>query len=831
MKKILIVLLLFITATANAQENDNKKNEGSNIVGNISDSSSKKPIEYATITLFRDGNKKAVNGAVTDNVGHFTVASVDPGIYKIVVESVGYRPYTINAVSVSKKDLIVKLPAVSLSKSQVTLQNVTVTSSTPLIENKIDKVVFNAEKDLTSQGGVATDVLKKIPQVSVDVDGNVELAGSSSIKFLINGKPSTAFGSSIADVLQSIPASQIKSVEVITNPGAKYDAQGLGGIINIILKQSRVKGVNGNMSLTAGTRNENGSINFNARNGDLGFNAFISGNTRLAANLPTTSERLSVDTAAQKNISLQQDGISRRKSHGMETGFGFDWTYKKKNNFTGSFRYGDFGGSPVNTVNQLQVVTDQNGGGILSSIASTNHTTNKNAFNGFDIGLDYKRTFAKEDQELELGVNSGFEKNRGTAGNYQVLMPQDSLYYGTNSSNPAHQNETEITVDYTQPLKEDVKLGIGGKMVFTHINSSSIVDAFEPSSKQYLYDTSLSNSLDYKQKVYALYAEINFPVGKLFETKLGGRYERTEISSFFSDAQQQAGKHGYNTFVPSIFFQKKLGEKQTIKLSYSKRIERPDYNDLNPFINTTDPKNISTGNPYLSPELGHRFELSYSRNFKKAGSFSVTAFYRINEHDIQPFIVFYPSIKVGDSVYTNVAVSTRQNIGSEKNMGISTFLDLHLNDKLTIRSNLAAFRRHTINVLDPGFNSNSFNYRFNINASYQFTKTLAGEFFGNFNSARHEAQGTYPSFTSYSIAVRKQFWNKKGSLSLSATNPFGEYVDQRSKLFGSNFTVNSLRRVPFRQVSINFTWKFGKLEFKKDKEDKQDAAPAPPEGQ
>ena len=477
------------------------------------------------------------------------------------------------------------------------------------------------------------------------------------------------------------------------------------------------------------------------------------------------------------------------------------------------------------------MVTDQNGGGILSSISTINNSINKRYFNSFDIGLNYKRTFAKEDQELEISLNSSFNKSHGIASNNQLLLPQDSLYYGTSSSNPGHENETEIAIDYTQPLKEDVKLGLGGKMVLTNIAASSDIFGFEPSSKLYLFDTSLSNSLDYKQKVYALYGELNFPVGHLFETKIGGRYERTEISSFFSNAQQQAGTHGYNTFVPSIFFQKKLGENQTIKLSYSKRIERPDYNALNPFINTTDPKNISTGNPYLLPELGHRFELSYNRNFKKAGSFTVTAFYRINEHDIQPFIVFYPSLKVGDSVYTNVAVSTRQNIGSEKNMGINMFVDLHLNDKLTLRSNVSAFRRHTINVLDPGFNSNSFNYRFNMNASYQFNKTLAGEFFGNFNSARHEAQGTYPSFTSYSFAVRKQFWNKKASLALSTTNPFSEYVDQRSKLFGPNFTVNSLRRVPFRQVGINFTWKFGKLEFKKEKEEKQDVAPAAPEGQ
>src|SRR3982751_2073763 len=180
------------------------------------------------------------------------------------------------------------------------LQNVIVTGSTKLIDNRIDKLVFNAEKDITSQSGVATDLLKKVPQVSVDVDGNVQLAGCSSIKFLINGKPSTAFGSNIADVLQSIPASQIKSIEVITNPGAKYDAQGLGGIINIILKQNTARGVNGNISLTAGTLTQNGSFNFNVRRGNFGLNAFVSGNARLTAKTPYTSDRLSYDTSSKE---------------------------------------------------------------------------------------------------------------------------------------------------------------------------------------------------------------------------------------------------------------------------------------------------------------------------------------------------------------------------------------------------------------------------------------------------------------------------------------------------------------------------------------------------
>ncbi|HUP13846.1 MAG TPA: outer membrane beta-barrel family protein, partial [Niastella sp.] len=326
------------------------------------------------------------------------------------------------------------------------------------------------------------------------------------------------------------------------------------------------------------------------------------------------------------------------------------------------------------------------------------------------------------------------------------------------------------------------------------------------------------NSLSYHQKVYAVYAELTFPVAKLFDVKVGSRYERTEINAAYSNARQGVKMPGYNTLVPAVFFSKKLGDKQVIKLSYSKRIERPDYGDLNPFINTSDPKNITAGNPYLLPELGQRVELTYSREINNTGSFMVTAFYRHNGQDIQPYVKFYPSLAVGDSVYYNVSVSSRENIGTEKNTGVNLFADLHVTTKMSIRTNVFMFHRNIINAIDAGSNRTSFNYRFNLNATYQFTPLLAAEFFGNFNSARNEVQGKYPSFTTYSFAFRKQFWNKKASLALTAINPFNEYVNQRLELYGPNFTTNNVRKIPFRSVGINFTWKFGLLEFKKEEE-------------
>ncbi|MDH7459709.1 outer membrane beta-barrel family protein [Chitinophagaceae bacterium 26-R-25] len=816
MRKLLPVIAILLTySPLFAQHTEKGK-----ISGRVVDGVASTPLEYATVTILDSLGRKTVTGSTTSMDGHFVITDMAAGHYQGLVECIGYKPVTVPNISVTKNGSTV-LKDILLSKEAKSLAEVTVTAKTKLVENKIDKLVFNADKDLTSVGGMATDILKKVPQVSVDVDGNVQLAGNGGIRFLINGRPSTAFGSNVADVLQSIPASQIKSIEVITNPGAKYDAQGMGGIINIILKTSNAKGVNGNLSLTAGTRSENGSFNFNARNNNFAVNAFVAGNARLKVSTPYSSLRKSVDTLTNTFSSLSQTGNTSLMRRGVESGLGIDWTWKKYNAISASINYNVFGNDNGGAINQLQQTTDA-GGNTLATLWNINNTNTKNRFHNSDIAFNYRRTFAKEDQELNLSVNSSLGRSQTNANNLLSLMPQDSLYYGIMNSNPGKQYETQIALDYSQPIAKKVMLGTGAKMTIMDIQSNAEVMSYQPDQKDYSHDSALSNNLDYHQKVYAAYAELSFPVMQLFDVKVGSRYERTETSSYYSNAQKNVTTPGYNTFVPSVYLSRKLGENQTIKLSYSKRIERPDYGDLNPFINTADPKNITAGNPYLKPEIGHRVELGYAHDIANGGSISVTAFYRHNLNDIQPYVKFYPTLQVGDSTYYNVSVSSRENIGTEDNTGINLFADVHPTSKLALRSNLSFFHRKIDNQIDTSQSRTSFNYRININASYQFNGTLSAEFFGNFNSARNEVQGKYPSFTTYSFAIRKMFWNKKGSLALTANNPFNEYIKQTTELYGTNFTTTSVRKIPFRSVSLNFTWKFGKLAFKKEKEKEAD---------
>ena len=816
MRAVSTILLLTLLVCKGHSQGTTPESKSGKISGKVVDSVSGSPIEYATITLYQGSSPKPVAGISTDKKGQFNMDNLALADYRLVVDFIGYGSRTL-PIKVTSRQPAVNLGVITLSNQAQTLAGVTITGQKKLIESKIDKIVYNAERDLTSQTGVATDILQKVPQVSVDVDGNVELQGSSNILFLINGKPSTIFGSNITDVLQAIPASEIKSIEVITNPGARYDAKGSGGIINILLKHNTAQGINGNLSLTAGTLLQNGSFNLDAKKGNWAINAFVNGNARLSRTTPSTSLRTSTDTATEATALLQQDGANTFTRHGYQSGVGFDWTITEKNDLSGGLNYQNFGNRAHGYVNQLEQ-TQTTAGGPFQDLSTINHTSHAFTQYSFDPNLSFKHNFSRKDQELEIILDGSFAHNSSTAGNDQYLQPKDSLSYATRNDNPAKENEYEAMVNYTQPLRENISLGLGGKFSGYDITSSANASLWNPFANSYLYDSALSNNLNYHQRVYAAYAELNFPITKAIDARLGGRYERTQINSFYANAHESI-HNGYNTIIPSIFLLHKLGETQTIKLSFTIRINRPDYSDLNPFINTSDPKNITTGNPSLKAEIWDRYEASYSKEFGKIGSFITTLYYRQSNGDIQPFIVYYPSFTVGDTAYTNVSVTTRQNIGIEKNAGVNLFADLHPTDKFSIRSNMIVFYRYTINQVDPGYNSHTTIYRFNINTAYQFTSNFAAEFFGNFNSHHHEAQGYYPSFISYNIALRKQFWNKKGSLALTANNIFANSVSQRTELFGPGFTSNSVRQIPFRSIGINFTWKFGYLVIKKEKQD------------
>lgn len=813
LRRTITICVIFFLFSLSSQA-QNKGSGTGKISGRIIDSLTTCPIEFATISLFTQSDNKVINGVMTDSNGVFKIIKVLDGTYKIVVEFIGYSKTTKKNIIISKKSTTINLGDITLSSKHTAIDEVTVIGDKSLVENKIDKMVYNADQDISSQSGVAADVLKKVPQVSVDVDGNVELQGNSNIRFLIDGKPSILYGNNIADVLQSIPANQIQRIDVITSPGAKYEAEGTGGIINIILKKSDVHGVNGNVSLSAGTRLENGSLNMNLRKGSLGVNAFLSGNAQLKSSTINTMNRRTNDSTTTSH--LLQTGKSNFSRNGYQSGIGFNWDATPKDNITAALGYNFLSNNNDGSVHR-ETLTQDLWGNQLSNVTDSTRKINTNRQYSYNYNLGYKRKFAKEDQELEVLFNSTYGDIYSYYEHSQLDELTNAVSNSSHGKNPGIQKETNIEINYSQPIIENLSFETGGKVVMDNIKSNSNVYLLIPSTSNYVFNESQSSSVDYNRTVYAVYLSATFKLLKALDLKTGLRDEYTDSKATFSNVGIVNIKP-YNTLVPSAVISHTFKKKQTLKLSYAHRIERPDYKDLNPFINASDPKNLSAGNANLRPEIGDKVELSYSQSFKNGANINPSIFYRGNRDDIQAYTTYYPTYKIGDSTYSNVAFSTRENIGREDNYGISLFASLPVTKKINIRTNISCYERFINTGMVTGGNIHGFNYRANLNVSYQITSTFIIELLGNFNSPRINAQGTMPSFTTYNVALRKQFFHKKASLAITATNFLNKYTNQETELTGQNFSLVNTRQIPYRSFGFNFTYKFGKLAFGKEKD-------------
>lgn len=818
---IILFLLSFSALILKAQPSNASKGR---ISGKVIDAVTKQPVDYATISIFLGDGTSPINGVVTDPKGNFMVSNLNPGEYRVGVDFIGYQKKTIDHLTISATVPNIVLGTISITPSQSQLQGVNIVSKAPIVQNKIDKMVYNVANDLTSQGGSASDVLQKVPQVTVDIDGNVQLQGNSNIRFLINGKPSSIFGASLADALQSIPASQIKSIEVITSPGAKYDANGTGGIINIVLKDTKIQGVNGSVNLSAGTRRENASVNLNIRKGNFGVNGFFNGGEQINSTTINTNNNLSYSKTRDTTTHLFQKGNSSFTRGGYQSGLSFNWDVTKKDELTLSFGYNHFANHNYGPTNQETTVLDVPNNNVLSDIQSLRNSDSRFSGKYFDYSLGYKKTFASEGQELDVLFSSSYGKN-----NSNFLQRQDYLTggfpsSGTQSSNPGTDHQTDISVDYTQPVSKGFTIETGVKTVLENINNTVVTDTL--SNELFVPNANQTYGFKYNRKVYSYYLSATFSLFHDFiNGKAGLRDEYTSTSADFPGA----GIPGYNTLAPSFVLSHKIDETQSFKFSYTYRIERPEYRDLNPFYNISDPHNISTGNPNLKPEIGHNYEVGYNKSFSQGANIYIGAFYRYNSNDLQSFTTHYDTLNIGGTTYSNVYLNQRYNIGTETTEGVSLFGSVPITSKLNLRTNMMFSDRITANPGNPQVSG--FMYRINLNATYDFGNDLIGEVFGNYNSSQRTIQGTRPVFAFYNLAVRKQLWNKKASIGLTASDPFSKYINQTSTTNGLNFAQTNLRQVPFRSFGITLSYKFGKLEFKKEKEDNNNNdTPAPDTG-
>ena len=430
------------------------------ITGSIIDSTQAKAVEFASIALYNKATGKAVDGTVADEKGKFTLSKLAAGDYRILISFVGFRDKTIEKITLNNGQSL-DLGTIKLASSMKTLSEVTVTGQAALIEEKVDRLVYNADKDITAKGGDATDVLRKVPLLTVDLDGNVSLRGSSNIRVLINNKPSTIVASSVADALKQIPADQIKTVEVITSPSAKYDAEGSGGIINIITKKNSLQGLNLNVDSGVGNRGSTLSLNGGYRKGKAGFTigGFGRGmyNTITKTNLEQTSLVNGVSTLTRQTGDGHSSGLFGQYN------LGFDYDLAKNQSLTAGVRYG-----VRNMMNQQDLVTQLFTNGTPGSSTYRNVDA-KNLSGTVDANIDYLHTFKPQQ---EWSISTLYSRNDLTNNfDADLLNGSHELTGRQRNLNKNINQEFTLQTDYQTPIKKNQLLEFGAKGIFRQVNS------------------------------------------------------------------------------------------------------------------------------------------------------------------------------------------------------------------------------------------------------------------------------------------------------------------------------------------------------------------------
>ncbi|WP_242689222.1 outer membrane beta-barrel family protein [Pedobacter sp. SYSU D00535] len=768
------------------------------ISGVVIDSLTQKPLDYVTISLARASSNRNTNGTLTDSRGAFRIDNVAPGKYKVTVSFMGYQTKVINPVETTPGKPDNNLGRIVLSPSATALKEVSVTGEVPILENRVDKVVYNAEKDATVTGGNAGDVLRKVPMVSVDQDGNVSLRGSQNVRVLINGKPTGAVAGNVADAMKMLPADQIKNVEVITSPSAKYDAEGSAGIINIITKRKEMSGVSGSLSGGLGTRQNNGNANLNVNKNRLSVTGNFGGNLTW----PQES-KINIDRRDESSWSTQR-GTSDTRRYGFSTSGNISYDINASNSLSTGIRYNQGG---FNT----------NGGSLTTSSDLAPYdivNDSENQFTGFDWSADYVRKFKKQGHEISIAGQWNRMRSQADFENfYSLQADRDQL-----GDNDGVNNEYTVQADYSLPISAKVKLELGGKSISRRIESTS--NFFRRNNmNDFVFNNDLSNIYDYDQDVLSGYSVLTFQLKNNWGMQTGGRIERTLIRGDVNNTAQglkPLRPDPYINFIPSFSVSKSI-KTNTFRLSYSKRIQRPSLQYLNPFRNISNDIFHSVGNPDLAPEVSQSVELNFS-TFIKTSVINASIYFRHTDDIIENFIT--------SEVYAfpngeerRVSLSTFENIGKNSSLGGSFFGQVTPAKGVTMRGNINLFTyKPTVSSLysNAASNSNETYLMYNafLGGSVTIAKGLLAETFAIVNAPRRTSQGRNASFNMWQLSLNKEILNKKGKIGLNIVDPFNERKNFNSNFTGGDGLVQSSNfSIPFRSVGVNFSWQFGKMNF------------------
>ena len=814
MKEILLLVALIAAGTLalaqNPQPNLRPKGNGK-IFGTVKDSTNQQlSVEFANIALIDPVTNKPVDGAMCDEKGKFSLNKLAAGHYTLAISFLGYETKTIKGLVITDKKTEVDLGTVMIGQSAKVLKEVVVEGQKTLIEEKVDRTVYNAENDMTTKGGDATDVLKRVPMLSVDMDGNVSLRGSQNIKVLINNKPSTITASSVADALKQIPADQIKTVEVITSPSAKYDAEGSAGIINIITKKNTMQGFSLNVDGSSGYRGSNLSLNGGYRKGKMGFS--LGGFGRAGYNINGTFQNNQTtirDTIRTLNL---QNASTRSTNLGGNYTLGWDYDINKNNNLTASVRFGGRDNYAYQNLLRTQSFTYIND--ILSGSANnTRNVKTTDLSNTLDMHLTYTRTFAKPQREFSLMALYS-RNNRTNDFGSSLLNAQEIDSLRTKNINTSYNQEMAVQADYQTPIGTTQLLEFGGKNTMRTVSSNYnyfIAIGTDGAYNPNLNPQQASNVFNYNQNIAAGYFSYTLGLPAGYSFKAGSRYEYTTIDARFKNVTTAEGGTNipaYGVLVPSVNFSKKLKNGNVLKVAYNRRIQRPSIQFLNPNQQFSNQLSVSQGNTQLAPEYTNNYELGYSK-YIRGSSLNFSTFMRNTNNSIQ-------SIRKPYKTSRDTVLTTYQNIGKQDAYGFSVFTGINISNKFTLNGGTDVYYAVlNNNVADPLYNAHNEGWVYNIRmfGNYTIGKGWGAQFFGFYRGRQVQLQGFQGGFRVYSLSFRKDLPNKKGSIGFGAEN----FVTPTMRIVGTTQSplVEQHSTTVFHNLNFKITisYRIGKMSF------------------
>lgn len=774
--------------------------EGYGVFALAFDSLSNKPIPYVTAELKSHPDNLLVDGQVSDSTGRLFFKVTKPGRYYLNITPLGYKAYVSEPFYLNDTAKFKRIGKIYLMPVIKTSGEIKIEASGPLIQNKVDKLVYDASQDITSAGGTATDVLRKAPMVEVDADGNVGMRGSKNIKILLNGKPSAMMNSSAKDALQMIPADQIDKVEIITNPSAKYDAEGTAGIINIITKQQTVKGKSGTIRFGVGNRSNMLGANLSIQNAKTSYSFGIGGMLWRTVGTGSTDRH---NTYNNVDYELLQTSKNRTWGGGPRINLGIDHKFNKFNSMSFSLT-----GRGMLNSNKSDFTTETGPSSLPLSFLYNRNNYNFTTTLGYDANLDYHRTYKKP--ERELGLSFQYSGNTQTTDYDAKQYDQYKVKtYAEKSRNRGQNNEYTAQIDFTEPLSKKVLLETGAKTILRTVTSKYEFDSLVLASNEYKSITSRNNNFVYNQNVYGGYTQFTFKVNDKYSIKTGGRYEFTTFGGGYADSAEKFKGKPYGNFIPYVNINRTIGYGGFVRLQYTKRIQRPSLFYLNPYTNYSDPRNLTTGNPELTAEVSNNFEASYGK-YGRGGGFSTSVYHRRIENAIE-------TIRQVDS--TGVYRTTYGNIGKNRTTGI----DLNMNiqgKKFMVNFNgglgYVSISTTSSNSLVSGLTKTGITYSAGVHFNYKFTKRFIVEGFSRINAPSFSLQGKSQNWYFHAIGFKRRFKNDRGGIGMGIDNPFTPTVTYTTYTEGKDFTYKDVRKVNMLGLKINFDYRFGKVDFQSE---------------